>query len=207
VSIAFAPDVPSGRRRAAGDLEYVFSFGAYAFTAVCESSPAAAPQRASNLFADTWLLKFRYQMTYMVSGQNITEGILRDHLHKHGVDVEMGTELRTLKQDVNGECVDVVLVKMRGEEKVEERVSVEWLIGADGARGVVRKQLDVTFLGETRDESTMLVGDFRIKGLDGDVRFGLASTCRHDTAEFCLFHSTGICGARWGPICERISSF
>ncbi|KAF8840825.1 hypothetical protein BDN67DRAFT_929567 [Paxillus ammoniavirescens] len=107
-------------------------------------------------------------MSYVVSGQDITEGILRDHLHKHGVDVEMGTELRTLTQDVNGERVEVELVKTRGEEKIEERVSVEWLIGADGARGVVRKRLDVTFLGETRDESTMLVGDFRIKGLDSD---------------------------------------
>ncbi|KIJ65140.1 hypothetical protein HYDPIDRAFT_153117 [Hydnomerulius pinastri MD-312] len=107
----------------------------------------------------------RPYQSYMLLGQDIMEGILREHLAKYGVDVEMGTELRTLKQ--HGAGVDVELVKPLGGEQ-EEKTSVEWVIGADGARGVVRKHLDVTFLGETRSESTMLVGDFRIKGLDGN---------------------------------------
>jgi hypothetical protein len=63
-------------------------------------------------------------MTYTVLGQDIMEGILREHPHKYGVGVEMGTELRSLKEDVEAKYVDVNQVKTHGADKVDEWTSV-----------------------------------------------------------------------------------
>jgi len=41
----------------------------------------------------------------------------------------------------------------------------EWLIGADGAKGIVRKQIGLSFLGESRDNEHLVLGD--IAGLEG----------------------------------------
>ena len=57
-------------------------------------------------------------------------------------------------------------VKLHSENsKVEEESSkYEWVVGADGARGVVRKLLGLTFLGETKAEK-FIVGDIKLEGL------------------------------------------
>jgi 2-polyprenyl-6-methoxyphenol hydroxylase-like FAD-dependent oxidoreductase len=95
-------------------------------------------------------------------GQQFLEVILRRHLEKFSCFVEMGTELRSLEQSDEG--VTAVLAK----NGILETFETKWVIGADGAKGVVRKQLGLTFLGETRDDVRMVTGDIRLKGVDLD---------------------------------------
>jgi 2-polyprenyl-6-methoxyphenol hydroxylase-like FAD-dependent oxidoreductase len=53
--------------------------------------------------------------------------------------------------------------------QLEESTSFDWLIGTDGARGVVRKQLGLSFLGETREEQYIALGDIVVEGVDPKV--------------------------------------
>ncbi|KAG1862619.1 FAD binding domain-containing protein [Suillus subluteus] len=103
-------------------------------------------------------------------GQQLLDVILRRHLEKFSCSVEMGTELRSFEQSDEG--VTAVLAK----NGTLETFNTKWVIGADGAKGVVRKQLGLTFLGETRDDVRMVMGDIRLHavGLDRTYwhRFG-----------------------------------
>lgn len=93
---------------------------------------------------------------------------MRAELAKFGCTVELGAELKSLDQDAEG-----VRVKIQHHSLDENRSSHEpsaqveeatyrWVIGADGARGVVRKQVGMTFTGETT-ELSFVVGDITIK--------------------------------------------
>ncbi|KAG2153625.1 FAD binding domain-containing protein [Suillus bovinus] len=95
-------------------------------------------------------------------GQQLLDVILRRHLEKFSCSVEMDTELRSFEQ--SDESVTAVLEK----NGMLETFNTKWLIGADGAKGIVRKQLGLTFLGETRDDALMITGDIRLTcvGLD-----------------------------------------
>ncbi|KAI6008119.1 hypothetical protein F5J12DRAFT_936607 [Pisolithus orientalis] len=88
-------------------------------------------------------------------GQHALEAILREHLAK-----------------LDEKCVRVKVAKHRGDdgEEVEEDIEVAYLIGADGAKSVTRKQLGLTFLGTTREDDFLVGGDIRleVKGLDRD---------------------------------------
>ncbi|KAG2339393.1 hypothetical protein BDR05DRAFT_1003356 [Suillus weaverae] len=86
-------------------------------------------------------------------GQQLLDVILRRHLDKFSSSVDMGTELLSVKQSNEG--VTAVLAK----NGILETFNTKWMIGADGAKGTVRKQLGLTFLGETRDDARMVVGD------------------------------------------------
>jgi 2-polyprenyl-6-methoxyphenol hydroxylase-like FAD-dependent oxidoreductase len=117
-------------------------------------------------------------------GQQLLDVILRRHLEKFSCSVEMGTELRSFEQSDEG--VTAVLEK----NGTLETFNTNWVIGADGAKGglrsnsnaaprvsfmhagIVRKQLGLTFLGETRDDVRMVMGDIRLHGvgLDRAVR-------------------------------------
>ncbi|KAG1809470.1 FAD binding domain-containing protein [Suillus variegatus] len=95
-------------------------------------------------------------------GQQLLDVILRRHLGKFSCSVEMGTELRSFEQSDEG--VTAVLSK----SGILETFNTKWVIGADGARGIVRKQLGLTFLGETRDDIRMVMGDIRLHGVGLD---------------------------------------
>ncbi|OAX39343.1 FAD/NAD(P)-binding domain-containing protein, partial [Rhizopogon vinicolor AM-OR11-026] len=90
-------------------------------------------------------------------GQDLLELTLRRHLEKCPCFVETGTEMQSFKQ--SGEEVTAVLAKTQGEDGILETFTTKWMIGADGAKGVVRKQLGLTFQGETRDDFHMVTGD------------------------------------------------
>ncbi|KAG1727594.1 FAD binding domain-containing protein [Suillus lakei] len=94
--------------------------------------------------------------------QQLLDVVLRRHLEKFSCSVEMGTELRSFEQSDEG--VTAVLSK----NGILETFDTRWMIGADGAKGVVRKQLGLTFVGETRDDVRIVLGDIRLKavGLD-----------------------------------------
>ncbi|KAG1791729.1 FAD binding domain-containing protein [Suillus plorans] len=95
-------------------------------------------------------------------GQQLLDVILRRHLEKFSCSVEMGTELRSFEQSDEG--VTAVLAK----NDTSETFDTKWIIGADGAKGIVRKQLGLTFLGETRDDTRIVTGDIRLTGVGLD---------------------------------------
>lgn len=66
-------------------------------------------------------------------GQNAAEEILRSHLAKYGCEVELGTSLVSFQQD--SERVTAVLSKNENGKESTETIEVDWLVGADGARG------------------------------------------------------------------------
>ncbi|EIW82608.1 hypothetical protein CONPUDRAFT_120706 [Coniophora puteana RWD-64-598 SS2] len=99
-------------------------------------------------------------------GQGMTERLLRGHLAECGCNVEFATELRSFEQ--NGDGVIAHIARIEGDKEVTDTIHAQYLIGTDGARSVVRKQLGLAFLGETREETRMLTGDVRFtaEGLD-----------------------------------------
>ncbi|KAG7093483.1 hypothetical protein E1B28_007158 [Marasmius oreades] len=98
--------------------------------------------------------------------QDRHEALIRDVLaKKYNTHVELGTELRSFVQNRHTGQVEARIVKLVDGNEVEEAAIYDFLIGADGARSVVRKQLGLTFLGESRTEASMIVGDLEVKGL------------------------------------------
>ncbi|TFY56076.1 hypothetical protein EVJ58_g7861 [Rhodofomes roseus] len=103
-------------------------------------------------------------MNAKMLGQYNTEAILRSHIERLGGSVEYGTELRSFVQ--HPDRVEAVLATKDGETEKTETVVAHWIVGSDGARGVVRKQLGLSFLGETRVEGQFLLGLVETQGLD-----------------------------------------
>ena len=68
--------------------------------------------------------------------QYLTEDVLRDHLAKFGVHVELSTELVSLEQDNKGVTVALKKTGADGSETMES-VRAAYVIGADGARGAI----------------------------------------------------------------------
>ena len=109
---------------------------------------------------------------------------MRAHLEKYGRAVELGTELRTLEQ--YPDHVVAHLVKKNGDVEHNETVTCHYVVGTDGGKGeyvrcaentfldrhgstgVTRKQLGLTFLGETREEH-IVVGEAEVFGLERNV--------------------------------------
>ncbi len=102
-------------------------------------------------------------------GQYKHEELLRAHLATTGHQVELGVELHSFEQFPDRVVAHIVEHQGNGVDK-ESTIQVGWIVGADGARSVVRHQLGLTFLGESRKEQ-LIVGDIRIKNspLDGTV--------------------------------------
>lgn len=113
-----------------------------------------------------------YKPNSRLLGQYNTEAILRSHIERLGGKVEYGTELRSFEQ--HPDRVDAVLVTKDGDTEKTETVAAHYLAGADGARGIVRKQLGLSFLGETRVEGQILLGLVEVKGLGTEVRIRLS---------------------------------
>ncbi|KAF5383606.1 hypothetical protein D9615_003497 [Tricholomella constricta] len=100
-------------------------------------------------------------------GQNHVEDILRTALAELSCKVEVGTELVAFEQTANGVNVQLARHGADGSDVKgsPEHASYDWMIGADGARGVVRKLSGFSFLGETRTIETHVVGDIFVEGL------------------------------------------
>ncbi|KZT72192.1 monooxygenase [Daedalea quercina L-15889] len=96
-------------------------------------------------------------------GQENTEAILRAYLEKYGYSVELGTELRDLEQ--HPDYIVAHLAKKDADKEMIETVTCHFLVGTDGGKGVTRKQLGLTFQGETRAQHT-LASEIEISGLD-----------------------------------------
>ena len=83
--------------------------------------------------------------------QSETERLLDERLNALGLAVERRIELTSFAD--RGDRVDAVLRRADGRE---EAVSVDWLVGCDGAHSAVRHGLAVPFTGETMDSDWML---------------------------------------------------
>ncbi|KAJ6493618.1 FAD binding domain-containing protein [Mycena vitilis] len=102
----------------------------------------------------------------LMLGQDHLEHILRSELHKLGCDTEWGTTLLSFEQPADGDCVHATISRPEGEGSVTETVTYDFVIGTDGGRGIVRKALGLTFLGETSNADNLVVGDVMVHGLD-----------------------------------------
>ncbi|KAF8185934.1 FAD binding domain-containing protein [Mycena galopus ATCC 62051] len=86
------------------------------------------------------------------------EEILRAYLQNLSSSVELGSELLSFEQ--SADCVFARILKTDSDGKqAEESARFDWLVGTDGAHSVVRKQLGVSFLGETKEEERLALGD------------------------------------------------
>ena len=90
-----------------------------------------------------------------------TDRILHDRFIQLGGRVELGTELTEFEQDSDG--VTATLVR----DGTSRRVRARYLVGADGGRSRVRKASGVGFEGESLESERTLIGDVRVKGLEG----------------------------------------
>jgi 2-polyprenyl-6-methoxyphenol hydroxylase-like FAD-dependent oxidoreductase len=141
------------------------------------------------------------QMTGLYMGQETTEAILRQQLFdRFNVAVELGAELVDFEQSTD--CVIARLRKAtnRGEKPVEERITIQYLVGADGGKSAVRKKLGLSFLGEQR-EIVQIYGDAVIRGLDGKVRTNLSYLLKKRLTTSLVLAHVG----RWPPSIVRRS--
>ncbi|KAH7908660.1 monooxygenase [Hygrophoropsis aurantiaca] len=95
--------------------------------------------------------------------QSRTVAILRSYLQTFSCDVELGSRLVSFDQKTDH--IVAHLAKTVDGVEVQEAVKTGWLVGADGAHSTVRKQLDLNFVGETRNER-FVIADVHLKGLD-----------------------------------------
>ncbi|KAJ7248154.1 monooxygenase [Mycena haematopus] len=96
--------------------------------------------------------------------QDIHEEILRAYLQDLSCSVELGSQLLSFEQFPDGVVARIVKTNSDGKQ-LEESTRFDWLVGTDGARSVVRKQLGLSFLGETQTEHIAL-GDIVVEGVD-----------------------------------------
>ncbi|MGN2385765.1 FAD-dependent oxidoreductase [Pseudomonas syringae] len=92
-----------------------------------------------------------------------TEQVLRDRLAELDIQVEWATEACDIKQNAEGVTVQL---DCRGQTCT---VHARYLVGADGGKSFVRKQLGVNFAGATSQEGRMIVGDLEVDGLSRDA--------------------------------------
>ncbi|KAF7324332.1 FAD-binding-3 domain-containing protein [Mycena sanguinolenta] len=96
--------------------------------------------------------------------QDAHEEVLRAYLRDLGCAVELGSQLLSFEQFPDSVVARIVKTDTDGNQ-VEEDTRFDWLVGTDGARSIVRKQLDLSFLGETQSEHVAL-GDIVVEGVD-----------------------------------------
>lgn len=105
------------------------------------------------------------QTDVILLGQESHQSILLTTvLPKNGLQVEHGVELISLEQ-----FEDYVAVKLRHlENDLTEEVKYKYVIGCDGGRGAVRKQLGLKFIGESQTQR-FVVADVRLPDFPSDV--------------------------------------
>jgi 2-polyprenyl-6-methoxyphenol hydroxylase-like FAD-dependent oxidoreductase len=95
----------------------------------------------------------------LITPQWQVERALREKLLELGVSVEYDTELLSFDQSNRLASVRV------GSSQVNGGVAFRWLVGCDGGQSRVRKEANIPFAGETRDDIRMIVADVGVRGL------------------------------------------
>ncbi|KXN91304.1 Pentachlorophenol 4-monooxygenase [Leucoagaricus sp. SymC.cos] len=89
------------------------------------------------------------------SSQAELERILRAHIAKFGVSVEHGVELTGIEQNDAGVTTQLI------RAGIEESFECQYVVGADGARGIVRKLLELPFIGKSIEGDRMLTANIK----------------------------------------------
>ncbi|KAF8178144.1 FAD binding domain-containing protein [Mycena galopus ATCC 62051] len=98
--------------------------------------------------------------------QDVHEDILRAYLQDLGCPVELGSQLLSFEQSQDSVLAHIVKTDSDGNQ-LKESTRFDWLVGTDGAHSVVRKQLGLSFLGESRPVEAIALGDIIVEeGLD-----------------------------------------
>ena len=137
------------------------------------------------------------QVNLRLLGQENLEKIIRSEMEKYNASIELGVELVSLEQFDDRVEVKIHKRNTENSEFEEESSTYKWVVGTDGARGVVRKLLGLTFLGETKDER-FIIGDVKAEGLI-DVGFPLILLSSAINSKVIR---DGICGETWTLLCE-----
>ena len=114
-----------------------------------------------------------------------TERILTEHLADQGLNIEWNTELKGLRQDSHS-----VIATLEAKNRFDESLTVDYLIGCDGARSTVRHLLDIRFTG-LDDPSDFIIADVKI---DWKIALPANETCFFSTPEGHLFYTPFVNG-------------
>src|SRR6266516_7384881 len=109
----------------------------------------------------------------LILDQSRTERLLIDVLGQHDHAVEWQTELVAFTESSDG-----VVATLKHADGTHERVQTAWLVGADGAKSVVRQILDIPFGGKTYKYSLFVldcVVDLPFKDDEGYIAFSVTS--------------------------------
>ncbi|WP_448702562.1 FAD-dependent monooxygenase [Mucilaginibacter sp. AW1-3] len=107
--------------------------------------------------------------------QSKTERVLLDYLTQNCCPVYWETSLETFDQQADN--IGVLLTN-NGEQV---KLTCDWLIGADGSRSVVRKQLNIPFNGDTYQQQFYLADAVIDQAVDNKIHLYLA---KHGFAAF-----------------------
>jgi 2-polyprenyl-6-methoxyphenol hydroxylase-like FAD-dependent oxidoreductase len=113
-----------------------------------------------------------------------TDEILHRRLVALGGRVELETEVVDFTQDAEGVTVTLM------NDRVSQKARARYLVGADGGRSAVRKRSGVAFEGETLAEERTLIGDVKVRGLDG-VACHILTRAGDATSRFSLWNLPG----------------
>ncbi|OBZ76355.1 Pentachlorophenol 4-monooxygenase [Grifola frondosa] len=85
------------------------------------------------------------------------EKILRRHIENLGAHVELGVTLTGVEQ-----TADTVTARLTSKG-VEELFECQYIVGADGAKGIVKKLLGLPFVGQTKTADRILTANVDVK--------------------------------------------
>ncbi|KAK1219765.1 hypothetical protein PQX77_017505 [Marasmius sp. AFHP31] len=103
-----------------------------------------------------------YRVNTMLLGQDEHMKTIADIMNReYGISVEYGTELTSFENHD-----DHVVAHINKGDRAEATI-FPWIVGAEGARSVVRKQAGLAFIGDTYAGTTLVIGDIEVtKGLE-----------------------------------------
>ncbi len=128
------------------------------FIAAGNKVDAANIVAANKLIARVSLAEVKSPYPYaLMLPQSDTERLLDDHLNRLGVHIERQVELVQFAAGEQG-----VEATLRSASGSEERLTVDWLIGCDGAHSTIRHGLGMSFSGSTLD-TDWLLADVHLK--------------------------------------------
>ncbi|EPT00345.1 hypothetical protein FOMPIDRAFT_1060350 [Fomitopsis schrenkii] len=134
------------------------------------------------------------------------EAIMRAHLAKYGITVELGTEIIGLEQFKDR--VEATIKKtVDGKEEIETS-SYRWLVGADGGKSVVRKQCGISFEGEATTEKAVLGEVIVPEGLDNEhwhMWVKSSNSDRNSLPMILMARATEIPGKYWFMLSGNVS--
>lgn len=102
-----------------------------------------------------------YPNTWMIP-QHRTDAALHARLRELGSEVEFGCELLGFEQREGA-----VVATVTGAQGARE-ITARYLVGADGGSSVVRRALEIGFIGSTDEQDRMLIVDAAVAGLSRD---------------------------------------